>query len=68
MEVQAALYGSQAEMGNPLLPEERIVWFEDASEKYEFAEFERDARGSELEIELGKYAVRSSPLRDHAGY
>lgn len=57
LEVQAPLYGGQAERGNVLAAEDRIFWYEDVLEKKQFESFDREVRGSPFEIELGKFAV-----------
>lgn len=57
MEVQAALYGPLAEEGNDIPAEERIIWYESTGDIPEFEGFEEDVRASDLEAELGKFAV-----------
>lgn len=62
MEVQAALYGALAEEGNDMPAEERINWFEATGDIPEFEGFEEDVRGTDLEVELGKFAVSALPF------
>ncbi|KAG8908973.1 hypothetical protein FRB99_000076 [Tulasnella sp. 403] len=59
MEVQASLYGGHAEEGNTLSAEERVFVCESPLESPLFARFESEVRGTEYEIALGKFAVRT---------